>query len=702
MTRIVVTSRSFTLLFIASGKTTLVNYLMEADTKKSLIRINATPTDGYDDIEREIHSPSGWDLDLEDTLEELAEQDKILVIDDAHYLFRKDDEENDLKELCTGLFQPPKDTRKPKILLLSTAFVGDDRLPLVRKKFKWNADIDVDLAGLTKSLSEAGVGLNAGSVDFFLRHVCYGNFGMFMWAMEWVRLQQYSLYLRSDQSKIIRWTTDECTRELFDDNCENLFTYYLAKSRAVGGNKDYSSLCEALKLFQDVLFGGTKSKRDMDDDAVWELSWNCFLSPVRNLEEKGRGLFEICNFEAKDHLYSVSNPIMAKFYQNKLRDDENCQVECKKKNPTSGSDLIARVLPLMFADNLLVGSSRNYFVIGNTYKDAIRRQLDRLDYDVCFFEGDTSNTESCVVKFALATDGDTLLTSVADEFQKKCSGLSMTTFVVVGRESLVRLGMEALRHHTDIEIVGIGIPEVLDSHKMIVMPPLNDSQTERNEPDEFVFVCDRVPKCLEMDNGTGQLKISSLQNLSHPSRKLDRDADERESDDEDEDYIFEEESDIEIDDIFEPEGEDITGGLDLQIGLRLKPAPTRNLCSEWEQVAEKVNRPTVKFVRGNDILNLFSFEVAECTTGGELLQKAAKQAFVHKKTIFVYSEEEGETIRRGDKFIGYSFDGLCLASKQFNQTAIQNIVRGDVVTITVSLDDAEPMDESTSMEGFMV
>jgi hypothetical protein len=158
-----------------------------------------------------------------------------------------------------------------------------------------------------QSLRDGNAILDAGIVKFFMM-VCGGNFGIFMSAMEWLRLCQKDIRHR------YVWDTIKSTeeaRELPATGFDEGLLSFLAQSRAVRGCGD----CNTVGFLQ-ILFGGPKAKKTIGRKAELELTIGGFQSPEgkNHCDEE----FVRYDWDDPDSVLGVSNSILADFYAEKF------------------------------------------------------------------------------------------------------------------------------------------------------------------------------------------------------------------------------------------------------------------------------------------------------------------------------------------------------------------------------------------------
>ena len=182
---------------VATGKTTLAAHLARQFPKKYVMvpftsageesawemrTVEAIKKSTGDKINRD-------ELTFWKALQLAAENDLILVYDEAHTLFSSE-------KLCTSLFKS-SDGYRPKVLLISVsgdAFRSENLTAStpaeITQKFMWTLPLSYT-KGLETQLKEAGVRLDQKSIQFFI-HFCGGHRGIFMAAMHWVQSKQTS------------------------------------------------------------------------------------------------------------------------------------------------------------------------------------------------------------------------------------------------------------------------------------------------------------------------------------------------------------------------------------------------------------------------------------------------------------------------------------------------------------------------------
>ena len=343
---------------VASGKTTLAKFLT-TKCSNEFVKVRGNAFNSKDQWCRNIIEASGKSFPVDavvDALLEIGKQRKTIVIDEAHLLFPCPEI---MFEITKNL---EAEVDKPRILLFSASgsAVSPHGLSIVTpaeisKKYVWYPPVS-DYTQLAKQLEDAGVRLTPESVSFFVK-LCGGNRGIIMRAMNWVRDCQNKDEDDSGEKaesqpwdiiesvKQVRKTLED-SRTMAEEGWSVGLKMELKQSRAVRVNGQYSDLNNIPPEFGLVLFGGAKSKKDLNDKER-DLTINGFLFPQR----KTMGEREFEKYDWTDSLvkYGVPNPIMVEYYSDLLPTEGKLKRKFieKMRVPCSGADFLARVLPYM-------------------------------------------------------------------------------------------------------------------------------------------------------------------------------------------------------------------------------------------------------------------------------------------------------------------------------------------------------------------
>ena len=315
-------------------------------------------------------------LCLQAALELAANDDLILVLDEAHTIFS-------LPQLCESLL---KSTRHPKLLLLSASGEGQGSRAVtpseINQKFFWTPPVPETadaLDELVKQLNEAGVHLDARSVAFFLKF-CGGHRSIYVAAMRWVKQMQDETSYWAFKDTVAK------VRASIGDGSWATGTILgaLAKSRGVKVNGRYSDLDVVPEEFIQRLCEGPG---DLSKEIRRELTIQGFVIPV----SEGNGEFQRVDWTRPDATYAVANPILASYYRHQLESFRSLKVKVKDEHfvPLNCLDLLLRAIPYLtfarvvfFAADLESNSSLSAadFPYEEQYNAAIIHALKRLGY----------------------------------------------------------------------------------------------------------------------------------------------------------------------------------------------------------------------------------------------------------------------------------------------------------------------------------
>lgn len=396
---------------VAAGKSTLASYLAR-HVPNEFVKISVFSFDEAEQIRDKIIQAADDAETFGEALKELNSKGKTLIFDEAHLLFA-------FPELVSDIIKVP-DSFKPNILLFSAAATGQDKhgnsvvTPSeVRKKYMWYPPIP-DGATLAADLKQAEVYLTSESVDFFLK-LCCGHRGIFMSAMQWVQnCQQGSTEEWDIHHSVarVRASFEESIKEDLGGWSKGL-RYYLTQSRAVRVNGQFSTLSNIPKEFAEVLFGGSKTLLELNNQER-SLAINGFLMPER--EKAGE---EFVRYDWNDPLkhYGISNSLMAEYYGDILPAQLGYRSQLIEIHPSElcGSDLLARALPFMsFAtviDNPIPDSSGRLqtslsasdLPYEDHYNGALAKVLEKLKYTVSTPQSPNKGKVDVVVTFGKKT-----------------------------------------------------------------------------------------------------------------------------------------------------------------------------------------------------------------------------------------------------------------------------------------------------------
>ena len=262
---------------VASGKSTLVNYLVQHFPTKFI----EVPLSGRNEEEWrlkiiQVIQAAAPDIEknnpcLSHALERVA--DKTLIFDEAHLLFSS-------PMLCEDLFKHPKAGKRPRMLLVSAASQGEKNgvatvTPAeIDKKMMWRPPMPdkEEREKLAVSLKEASVFICAESVLFFFK-LCGGHRGIFMRAMEWTRHRQEQQRKRDEE--MIVWDINTSVTDVRDSLAKSAtkdaggwsegLRGFLVKSRAVKVNGKFNNLENIPVAFTKVLAGGSTKASGLDN-----------------------------------------------------------------------------------------------------------------------------------------------------------------------------------------------------------------------------------------------------------------------------------------------------------------------------------------------------------------------------------------------------------------------------------------------------
>ncbi|CAE7193949.1 unnamed protein product [Symbiodinium sp. CCMP2592] len=371
---------------VATGKTTLAEHLARQFPSKFVLvpftgagKQSVWTIRTIETIEKATDSKIDRDdlaVAFANSLTLAKEKELTLVYDEAHTLFASSD-------LCSALFK--SDPRhRPKLLLFSAA--GDasrsgnitESTPAeITQKFMWTPPLSYTKE-LQTELKEAGVRLDQKSIEFFI-HFCGGHRGIFIAAMHWVSTEQ-----RGKKEEI--WSFAETVRLVRksyahgDWNTADRILSHVKKSRAIHVNGRYQSLDAIPEEFIRLLCGGSC----MIEDATKrrDLCIHGFILPKHEEDHELQNV----NWSDYSTKYKVSNPLMASYYRQVLKQERALQVAFTEDKPQHCADLLLRALPYLLFSKVVsfAGDASELatdgFPIEAQYTQAIRSVLEEVGY----------------------------------------------------------------------------------------------------------------------------------------------------------------------------------------------------------------------------------------------------------------------------------------------------------------------------------
>ena len=271
------------------------------------------------------------DTQLQDALALAAAKGLILVLDEAHTIFSVDN-------LVTSLL---KGEQRPRLVLFSasgeaSAGMMSTTPSEITQKFFWTPTIPEVDGHFISQLQQAGVRLDEDSVEFFMKF-CAGHRSIFMAAMNWVKEKQNGS----------RWEFKQTVTEVRESMGANSWWVSggilegLAASRGVKVNGKFGNLDVVPMEFVTILCEGPgqlppKLRRD--------LTVCGFVQPV---PEAGHKEFRKVDWTQANTRYAVSNPVMASYYREQLKNFRGLKVRVDPYIPVSCLDLLLRAIPYL-------------------------------------------------------------------------------------------------------------------------------------------------------------------------------------------------------------------------------------------------------------------------------------------------------------------------------------------------------------------
>ena len=332
------------------------------------------------------------DTQLEDALRLAKEGDRILVLDEAHTIFN-------LERIRTLLL---KSSVHPKVLFLSASGEGSASSPTtpteIVRKFFWTPAIPEVDNHFIRQLEQAGVCLDEDSIEFFMKF-CGGHRSIFMAAMKWVREKQNGVGWNYSQA------VTNVRKSMFGNWLESgSILSELAQSRAVKVNGQFGDIEMVPMVFIKLLCEGPAQIRSARERR--EMTIHGFAVPV---PEAGHKEFRKVDWTQANTRYAVSNPVMASYYREQLKDFRGLEVRVDPDIPVSCLDLLLRAIPYLtfarvvgYAPNAAAASalSASNSPFEDQYNRAIIDALTELGYLAHSCESPTAGKVDVCVSIA--------------------------------------------------------------------------------------------------------------------------------------------------------------------------------------------------------------------------------------------------------------------------------------------------------------
>ena len=332
------------------------------------------------------------DTQLEDALGLAKEGDRILVLDEAHTIFN-------LERIRTLLL---KSSVHPKVLFLSASGEGSASSPTtpseIVRKFFWTPAIPEVDNHFIRQLEQAGVCLDEDSIEFFMKF-CGGHRSIFMAAMKWVREKQNGVGWNYSQA------VTNVRKSMFGNWLESgSILNELAQSRAVKVNGQFGDIEMVPMVFIKLLCERPAQIRSARERR--EMTIHGFAVPV---PEAGHKEFRKVDWTQANTRYAVSNPVMASYYREQLKDFRGLEVRVDPDIPVSCLDLLLRAIPYLtfarvvgYAPNAAAASalSASNSPFEDQYNRAIIDALTELGYLAHSCESPTAGKVDVCVSIA--------------------------------------------------------------------------------------------------------------------------------------------------------------------------------------------------------------------------------------------------------------------------------------------------------------
>ena len=500
---------------VATGKTTLAAHLARQFPNKYIMvpfteagEESAWQTRTVEAIKKSTGDKFNRDeLTFGQALQLAAENDRILVYDEAHTLFPS-------QKLCTTLFKS-SDGYRPKVLLFSASGEASSKQQLVAtpveisQKFMWTAPFSYT-TDLGDQLKAAGVRLDKESIEFFI-HFCGGHRGIFIAAMHWVQSKQ-----RSGESWSFTTTVGSVRNSHGngDWDCSDAeILGALKKSRAVKVNGQYSSVENTPKEFVELLCGGARPIRQ---DMRKELAISGFVLPKCDSEEE----FQELNWTNDDLRYRVANPLQALYYRFQLKKSCGLELQFEQSEPQGCADLLMRALPYMLFSKVVSfeGGESELATDGlpheQQYNKAVHSVLQDMGYMT--FAPEASEKGKGKPDLAVKIGAKTFIIEGAkskipehlERFRnfENYKSASHKGLYIIGNDSKTILTTMTTHAGGDVQVIGL-VPNIAHTAYTVHV------KSKGIEPiDTFRVDCDLVARRLVL-KGDGEPELYSVQSL---------------------------------------------------------------------------------------------------------------------------------------------------------------------------------------------
>ena len=527
---------------VASGKTTLANYL----TKKHCDEfVPVSPGISEEMWCKNLVKASGEEnlspLYVQEALDSIAKQEKIVVIDEAHAIF-------EYPKLTSLLFKRTgSQFSRPFFLLFSASGSSGDNAgntyftpSVIANKFIWYPPIP-NGEKLRNDLMEASrpVYLDTESINFIVT-LCGGHRGIIMTAIKWIQQEQGNTdgtdESLSDSRVATSWTIEHTIANVrrsleYSDLQKGVHRWktgllgFFKGCRAVRVNGNFFHLTNIPKEFGLVLYEGPKTAGELNNQER-TLTISGFLFPVRPRDTSEE--FMQYDWNDYDVLYGVPNPVMAEYYGDVFPNDVRCKRRLLEeiKKPSCAADLMARVLPFMAFSRVVANPisrkdgnlsnclSKKGMPYEDDYNGAIAHILKHdLLYQVstpldCVL-GKTDVVVSydkrttCAIESILAVQTPKAHVEHAERFFNKNKmnyyEASQKLLLIIGGGTGTRKEVKDRIKHVSVALKGReGAPEIVGI--FVSLYHYSYEMYRADDPESCYFVCDRVPKTLEKDS----------------------------------------------------------------------------------------------------------------------------------------------------------------------------------------------------------
>ena len=506
---------------VATGKSTLARHLSTTQSSKYL-QVHPPKT-------KKVLSEESWENELRKTLlkenstkdvaygdldyafQRLYDNDQVLIFDECHLLFS-------CPAFCQLLVKQPGYLQdRLKVLMLSAASEAANEQGAIyttpaeiTAKYMWTPPMP-NASQLVHQLAAADVHLEEDAFDFFMC-LCGGHRSLFMRAMQWVHDRQ--MKEKKSAGWDIRRALGEARHSWGKGNWTAADTVkgssllgMLLESRAICVNGKYKDANKIPDEFVEILCQGASGS--LKPTVRCDLTIHGFILPSSGTSATKHQEFEPYNWNLVGARYGVSNPLLAAYYCQVLRETRELKVDVDRE-VTSCIDLLLRALPYLNFAEVVAFTVQDERMPGDLstedlpfeaqYTSAIIRVLNNHGFEyVAFLEDGTKGKVDIYCEqgeTTFAIEAVMAARSPADiaEHRSRFDNASRPNYQEANKKCLVIIGkLESVRKRVrevqgGIEVVGLAPNEGHVAYRVCVK--------EGEGLVEFVIKCDRVAKKL--------------------------------------------------------------------------------------------------------------------------------------------------------------------------------------------------------------